>query len=214
VLEYGPGDVPTDHRWNSEEYVADWAATANDAPHRVAMFDAFVTELTAFAAASAAAELQMFELGSGPGYLAEQLCARVAVARYAALDISRPMHAIAGARLAPWGASVDLVEVDYREQGWELAIDDSFDAVVTLQAVHELRRADLIPDLYASAGRCLRAGGIALVADIVNWSGEAPKAHQLTVDEHLHALADAGFVEGRCVLDLGRVALVRAERAA
>jgi hypothetical protein len=47
VLEYGPEDVPTDHRWNSAEYVAEWAATANEAPHRRAMFDAFVAELGA-----------------------------------------------------------------------------------------------------------------------------------------------------------------------
>ncbi len=212
MLEYGSDDVPTDHRWNSAEYVAEWAATANDAPHRGAMFDAFLAELAALADATPDGTLRILELGSGPGYLAEQICSRVAVARYTALDVSAPMHAIAAVRLSQWKARADLIEVDYRVPGWEHTITGGHDAIVTLQAVHELRRADLIPGLYRSALTRLRPGGVALVADIVNVAGEEPKAHQLTVAEHLQALADGGFHDGRCVLDLGRVALVRAER--
>jgi SAM-dependent methyltransferase len=212
MLEYGPDDVPTDHRWNSPEYVAEWAANANEAPHRRAMFDAFVAELGALAGATPGGELRILELGSGPGYLAEQICSRVPVARYTALDVSAPMHAIAAVRLSQWRAKVDLIEIDYRVPGWEHTITGAHDAVVTLQAVHELRRADLIPGLYRAALTRLRPGGVALIADIVNAAGEEPKPHQLTVTEHLQVLADAGYVETRCVLDLGRVAFVRAER--
>lgn len=209
MVEYRPGDVPTEHRWLDPEYVAEWAANANEAAHRGAMFDTFVVELADLAAGNA---LRVLELGSGPGYLAEQICARVDIARYAAVDISPHMHAIARNRLAPW-ESVDLVDADYREPGWERAVGESFDAAVTLQAVHELRRAELIPGLYRSTLSRLRPGGVFLVADIVNGPGFEPKGHQLTVGEHLEVLADAGFVGARCVLDLGRVALVRAERS-
>ena len=209
MVEYRPGDVPTEHRWHDEAYVAEWAANANEAAHRGAMFDAFVSELGDLAAGNA---LRVMELGSGPGYLAEQICARVDIARYTAVDISPQMHAIARNRLAPW-ESVELVEADYREPGWECALGESFDAAVTLQAVHELRRADLIPGLYRSTLTRLRPGGVFLVADIVNGPGFEPKGHQLTVGEHLQALADAGFVGARCVLDLGRVAFGRAERS-
>jgi SAM-dependent methyltransferase len=212
MLEYGSEDEPTDHRWNSAEYVAEWAATANDAPHRTAMFDAFVGELDALAAATPGGGLRILELGSGPGYLAEQICSRVPVARYTGLDVSAPMHAIAAARLSQWKALVDLIEVDYRVPGWEHVITGGHDAMVTLQAVHELRRAYLIPGLYRSALTRLRPGGVAIVADIVNVVGEEPKPHQLTTEEHLRALAEAGFLHGRCVIDLGRVAMVRAER--
>jgi SAM-dependent methyltransferase len=212
MVEDRPGDVPTDHRWGDKEYVAGWAATANDAPHRDAMFDAFVAELDALAAVTPGRELRVFELGSGPGYLAEQICSRVPVARYTALDVSPHMHALAAARLSQWKALVDLIEVDYRVPGWEHVITGAHDAMVTLQAVHELRRADLIPGLYRSAFTRLRPGGVAIVADIVNVAGSEPQAHQLTTEEHLWALADAGFHDGRCVLELGRFAMVRAER--
>jgi SAM-dependent methyltransferase len=208
-VEYRPGDVPTDHRWLDDEYVAEWAATANDAPHRAAIFEAFVSGLRALGAGSG---LRILELGSGPGYLAEQICARIDVARYTAVDISPYMHAIARTRLAPWEPLIELVEVDYREPVWERTIGDSYDAAVTLQAVHELRRADLIPDLYRSVSTRLRPGGAFLVADLVNAPELEPKGHQLTVDEHLRTLTDAGFVRAECVVDLGRFALMRAER--
>ncbi len=84
---------------------------------------------------------------------------------------------------------------------------------MSLQSVHEVRRADRIPALYRSTLTCLRPGGVVLVADLVNVAGEEPEGHLLTTGEHLQALSDAGFVEVRCVLDLGRVALVRAERS-
>jgi ubiquinone/menaquinone biosynthesis C-methylase UbiE len=99
-------DVPTEHRWQDEAYVAKWAETANEAEHRTAIFDAFVAELSALAPAG---DLRVLELGSGPGYLAEQICARVDVARYTAADISPYMHAIARTRLAPWEPVVELV---------------------------------------------------------------------------------------------------------
>jgi SAM-dependent methyltransferase len=203
-----PRDVPTDHRWQDAEYVAEWAGSANEAEHRRAMFDTFTTELNELAAGTA---LRIFELGSGPGYLAEQICVRVPVAHYTAVDISPHMHAIARERVAPWDC-VELIEADYREPGWERAVGEGFDAAVTLQAVHELRRADLIPGLYRSTRTRLRPGGVFLVADIVNGPGNEARGHQLTVAEHLATLSDAGFVAARCVLDLGRVALVRAEQ--
>jgi SAM-dependent methyltransferase len=208
-MQYRPGDVPTDHRWLSEEYVAEWAATANDAPHRAAIFDAFVSQLRALAAGG---EIRVFELGSGPGYLAEQICTGVRVASYHAVDISPQMHAIARSRLEPWKGRVEFVEVDFRVAGWQRALDQSFDAAVTLQAVHELRHADLIPDLYRSVSTRLRPGGVFLVADLVNGPELEPRAHQLTVAEHLRTLTDAGFVHAECVVDLGRFALMRAEQ--
>jgi SAM-dependent methyltransferase len=208
-MQYRPGDVPTDHRWLDDGYVAEWAANANDAPHRSAIFDAFVSELSALAADGG---LRIFELGSGPGYLAEQICARVRVASYTAVDISPQMHAIARSRFSAWNERLELVEADFRAAGWEHAIGDSYDAAVSLQAVHELRHADLIPGLYRSTLTRLRPGGVFLVADIVNGPAFEPKGHQLTVDEHLQTLTDAGFAHAECVLDLGRVALMRAER--
>lgn len=206
------GEVPTEHRWHDDSYVAEWAASANDPPHRAAIFDAFVGELDALAR-SVEGGLKVFELGSGPGYLAEQLCSRVEVAQYTAVDYSAHMQSIAGNRLAFLSSSVELVQVDYCEPGWEHLIGDSFDAAVSLQAVHELRHAERIPALYRSTLTRLRPGGVVLVADLVNVPGEEPEGHLLTVGEHLQALSDAGLVEARCVLDLGRVALVRAERS-
>ena len=208
-----PADVPTAHRWQSAEYVEEWAATANDAPHRGAVFDAFVAQLSGFVGSGSDRGLALLELGSGPGYLAEQLCSRVAVARYVAVDVSPHMHAIAAARLAPWADVVEQREADYRAPGWERAISGRFDAVVTLQAVHELRRADLIPGLYAAAYGLLRDGGAFLMADLVNVPGEEPRGHMLTVAEHVDTLTGAGFAPVQTVVDLGRIALLRAERS-
>jgi SAM-dependent methyltransferase len=210
MLNYASGDVPTDHLWNSATYVAEWADTANDAPHRAAIFEAFMRELS-FRFGDE--EVSIFELGSGPGFLAEQICTHMNVSRYSAIDISPHMHALARPRLKLWTERIAFIETDYRTNGWERTLPGTYDAVVSLQAVHELRHADKIPTLYRSTLRPLRAGGAFLIADVVNAPGHDSRAHLLTTEQHIETLTTCGFAHARCVLDLGSLALIAAEKA-
>jgi SAM-dependent methyltransferase len=199
-------DVPTDHRWDDAAYVAEWVATTPQLPHRTPILDALSSALPDDAR-------RVVELGAGPGFLAEHLLAQHrAIDEYVLVDVSQPMHDLARERLAHEAVRVRHVDADFRTPQWVDAVPHAVDAVVTLQAVHELRHASRIPALYEQVHSILRPGGTFLVADLVNErAGE--RAHYLTTFEHLCVLLDAGFFDVDCVLDLGPIACVEALRA-
>ncbi|MFQ5938318.1 MAG: hypothetical protein ACE5LB_18095, partial [Acidiferrobacterales bacterium] len=77
------------------------------------------------------------------------------------------------------------------------------------QAVHELRHKKYIPTLYRQVYGTLRVGGVFFVCDHIR--GRAPHAshdHYMTVDEHLHALRQAGFTGVREIHSAGALGLV------
>src|SRR5215470_16142618 len=105
-------DVPTDHRWDDASYVAEWAASAQQRPHRPAVLDALSNALPRDARI-------VVELGSGPGFLAEHLLAgHDAIEQYVLVDGSQPMHDLASARLAHDVARVRHVDADFRTPQW------------------------------------------------------------------------------------------------
>jgi SAM-dependent methyltransferase len=202
-----PDDVPSDHRFQNAHYVRGWEADVLARPERPAPLQAFGDALARCECA------RVVELGSGPGILAAHLLEqRRDIEQYVLVDFSEPMHDLARARLS---AHVDRVvfEVrDLRAPGWSDGLGPA-DAVVTLQAVHELRHASRIPALYAAVHGVLGPGGRFVMGDLVNGPAR-DSANCLTVAEHLDRLRVAGFPSPVPVLELARHAVLVADRGA
>jgi SAM-dependent methyltransferase len=185
-----------------------WAATAMaKRPWRKVFFQTFVAELEGLDRVGGS----ILELGSGPGFLARQILEALPHVDYTALDFSGAMHALARQRLGTLAARVRFVEADFKRPGW---IDGlwEYDAMVTLQAVHELRHKRHAVDLYKAIRSLLRPGGAFLVCDHVCGEGVTTNtALYMSLDEHREALRLAGFAAVREVRREGGLVLYRAK---
>src|SRR2546429_458860 len=138
MIEYtGP------HDYLNKDYVEEWERKANSKrPFRPQFFDAFAAELQPMA------ETRILELGSGPGFLAEHLLKRCPVASYHLFDFSPHMLELSRTRLFRFSDKTTFHQGSFVDEGWWRALPGPFDAVISLQAVHEVRRVERIPPLY------------------------------------------------------------------
>lgn len=188
-------DVPSPIDLRNPDVAREWEAGALERrPSRPEFFAAFLEELRAMPLRPA----RVLELGSGPGFLAHGLLAGMPDLRMVLLDFSSAMHDLARERLGALQTRVDFVERSFRLPDWA---DDlgTFDAVVTMQAVHELRHKRHAANLYTQVGTVLRPGGIFLVCD--HYAGGADGMRDaelyLSLDEHRAALEGAGYEVSR-----------------
>jgi SAM-dependent methyltransferase len=181
-----------------------WAETAlAKRPDRPVFFDAFARLVGRDGA-------RVLELGSGPGFLAGHLLHAWPTLDYVALDFSPAMHQLAAERLGDRGARVRFVERSFRDTAWSAGLGP-FDAVVTHQAVHELRHKDYAQALHAQVRPLLASGGIYLVCDhFLGEGGQSNDQLYMTVDEQGDALRRAGFGDVEAVLVKGGLVLHRA----
>ena len=185
------------HDFFDKEYVDHWAEIANSKrPHRAKFFDAFSAEL------SRLREPNVLEIGAGPGFLAEHILARCRVSSYHLLDFSPPMLELARRRLANFGERVFFHQVDFlKENWWQSFPEKFFDVVVSLQAVHEVRQAEKIAQLYSGVETLVADGGKIIVADKLDFETEEGRG-ELSIQDHESALEQAGFQGFRRVLEI------------
>src|SRR3989442_11632437 len=102
-------DIPSPVDFHSEEAAQAWAKEAEQKlPTRLEFFNFFVAELTAKQPQT------LLELGSGPGFLAEQILPRCPfVQHYALLDFSRPMIETSRKRLDVFAERISFQQVDF-----------------------------------------------------------------------------------------------------
>jgi SAM-dependent methyltransferase len=150
---------------------------------------------------------RILELGCGPGYLAEAILDEVPFAAYTLLDFSSPFLAMARRRAGSYPYT-DFVLADFVEPAWTEGLG-TFDAIVTMQAVHELRHKRRAPALYAQVHELLAPGGVLIVCD-----GEPRNAQPLgmTVAEQQAALASAGFADIEVMTQIDPLYVVCASR--
>ncbi|HJQ24604.1 MAG TPA: class I SAM-dependent methyltransferase [Blastocatellia bacterium] len=192
------------HDYFDEDYVREWARSADDRrPFRAQFFDAFTAELQPLGAA------RILELGSGPGFLAEHLLNHCEIAAYDLLDFSPHMLALSRARLAVFGDKISFHQGSFLEEGWWKALPGPFDAVISMQAVHEVRQAERLAPLYGECRLLLKAGGLILIADKRDDEAEC-EAERFTPDKHLAAFSEAGFKAIRQVYAAGDLFLFAA----
>ncbi len=194
------------HDYFDRDYVNNWAEIANTRrPHRAKFIDAFVTEL------SRLVEPDVLDLGAGPGFLAEQVLARCAVSSYHLLDFSPHMLELARARLAGFGNRVLFHQVDFLQGDWWQRLQPGFDAAVSLQAVHEVREAEKIAQLYRGVASLIADGGKIIIADKLDFETEEGTGF-LTIEDHETALERTGFREFRRVLEVEDLIMFEATR--
>ena len=196
---------PIDLRTMSDAHA--WADSAmQKRPWRQEFFTAFVNELRALNRK----KLSILELGSGPGFLAHQILQSFSEATYTMLDFSPAMHELAQQELGSFTQNVHFIQTDFKTEEWTLSLD-SYDAVVTLQAVHELRHKRHASKLHFSVRGFLRKGGIYLVCDhSIGSDGMTNTDLYMTIEEQRLALENAGFKQIQCVLNKGGLVLHRA----
>jgi SAM-dependent methyltransferase len=204
-------EVPSEHDFFDPAYVKRWTESIDRyRPERKRLFEEFAAE----AARIKKGPLSVFELGCGPGFLAEALLKNCAIWRYTLLDFSPEMLDLSRSRLARLLDRTVFIQADFKKADWTRGIEVGFDLIVSLQAVHELRHASRIPKLYAQLHSLLAPGGAILICDHVNpSSGSAHReAHFMTVEEHLSTFKKAGFINAREICPAADLSLVGAEK--
>jgi SAM-dependent methyltransferase len=198
-------DVPSPIDFHDPAQARAWMErTARNRPWRPEFFRAFSAALNA----SSSHPLRILELGSGPGQLATPVLKNCRVSQYVALDFSGAMHDLAREQLGPLAAKVKFIERDFRKAEWNAALG-KFDAVLTLQAAHETRHRDRLPDLLRRTRACLKAGGLLLYCDHYRGTLKNPILY-LERQQQPRTLSAAGFVHIERLLDRGGMALYSA----
>jgi SAM-dependent methyltransferase len=135
--------------------------------------------------------------------LAEAILRRCrSVGAYTLLDFSEPMLSMSRERLAQFADRLRFVRTDFRLDEWTSQVERA-DAVVSIQAVHEVRHKRHLPRLYAQVAAVLRPGGVFLVCDHLPGQNADARRQALyaTTPEHMAALAGAGFRDVSVVIE-------------
>ena len=203
-----PDDVPSPIDLRNMSDARRWADAAMLVrPARHNVFDRIVQELRDLRSQP----LSVLELGSGPGFLAERIIVNLTTFAYTALDFSAAMHALAKDRLGTNAERVRFVESDFKQPHWTSGLP-TFDAVVTMQAVHELRHKQHALALYWQVGAVLHPGGSFLMCDhYVGDGAMSDRALFMTMEEHEAALHGAGFTNVHVLLKAGGLVLYRGD---
>lgn len=199
-------DVPSPIDFCDPGDAREWERTAQSRPGRESVFRAFASELHGLQAA----DPHVLELGSGPGFLADFLLQAIPHIRLTLLDFSRAMHDLARIRIGDAATQVHFVERSFKDPNWTDGFRP-FDAIITNQAVHELRHKRYAGVLHSQAQQLLRPGAPYLVCD--HWYGDGGMSDDqlyMTVAEQRHALEEAGFVSVRQVILAGSLVMHRA----
>lgn len=200
-------DVPLRVDFRDAETARIWTQeTPLKRPYRVNFFTAFCTALSARPTPP-----RILELGSGPGHLAREIVSRCAIASYTALDWAEPMHALARQHLGALASRVTFELRDFRSDTWPDGLGP-FDAIVTLQAVHELRHRRHAPRLFAQALPLLVPGGVLLYADHYLTPESKLPGLAMSRDQQLDVLRATGFATVERIHDEGNMALYAATR--
>ena len=192
-------DVPPGVDFLSEKAARKWAREAEEKlPSRMNFFAAFVTALTKFDPEPG----NVLELGSGPGFLAEYVLSRCPfIQQYTLLDFSEPMLSMARTRLRLFEDRVSFLQVDFKQQGWADKVSESYDCIVSIQAVHELRHKRHGVEFYKKCKTLLNRGGLMLICDrLPQDDSDRDRALFMAEDEQLRALSRAGFSDPEVLL--------------
>jgi SAM-dependent methyltransferase len=199
-------DVPSPIDLRDPRDAREWERTAQERPGRAEMFQTIGRELLGLGKS----DLIVLELGSGPGFLAAYLLDTLPAVQLTLLDFSVAMHNLARARIGPRATRVRFVERSFKGPGWSRDLG-RFDAVITNQAVHELRHKRYAAQLHAEVKEVLTPGGFYLVSDHFFGEGGLPNDQlYMTAAEQRSALLSAGFSGVQRVAVAGSLVMHRA----
>lgn len=190
-------DVPYSEDLQDPEGARAWVDSADlKRPERAHMRTLIVARLQALARTG-----RVLELGSGPGLLAEHALRECAeLAGYTLFDFSEPMLQMSRDRVDRFPTAA-FVLGDFRQEDWTSRTGGPYDAIVSMQAVHEVRHKRHVPRLYRQIHGVLATPGLFLIADRLPLD-DSPRSTSLfmTENEQLDALTGAGFTKVRVLM--------------
>lgn len=181
----------------------EWAASLQTRwPERVELMQHIVAQLKALPFPA----LQVVELGSGPGLLAELLLRELPQMTYTGFDSSGLLLIFARQQLALFGRRARLIQADLNADGWLDQLSPEVQAIVSLQALHDLGDESHIDRVYGLARRLLAPGGLLLNVDFVVPPGqeEPERPGRRSIARHLELLQAHGFERVACTLERGQ----------
>jgi SAM-dependent methyltransferase len=186
-----------------------WTAdTVARRPYRPRFFERFCLELSRYFHDP----IKLIELGSGPGHLAREILSNCSVETYSAVDFSPVMHSLAREHLGPLASRATYIVADFRHNEWLTEIAPA-DALVTMQAAHEMRHKSRLPQFLRHAHAAIRPGGMILFCDHYAEAGGMKRSDLFVFrDQQPELLSEAGFCAVRPVHDEGGMALYAAFR--
>jgi SAM-dependent methyltransferase len=139
----------------------EWERTAMLRPFREDFFQAFTTEISEFCKPC----INILELGSGPGFLAQYILSCIDGINFSLLDFSDPMHELAKKRLSEIkGSNLHYLLRSFKDIDWADGINN-IDVVITNQAVHELSHKRYAPELFVQVQKLLKPEDVLLYCD-------------------------------------------------
>jgi ubiquinone/menaquinone biosynthesis C-methylase UbiE len=200
-------DVPSPIDLRRLPDAVDWEQTAmSKRPWRTEFFERFAAEI-----ASAPLRVHhVLDVGSGPGFLARYLLEQLPDITCTLFDFSSAMHQLARSRIGSLAHRVQFVERSFKETDPFQNLG-TFQAVVTIQAIHELRHKRHATALHSRVREILDADGLYLVCD--HFAGDGGMSNMelyMSVEEQRDALKSAGFRIVEPILIAGGLALHRA----
>ena len=152
-----------------------------------------------------------WSLAQDRGFSHEQILGRCAIRAFVVLGFSAAVLSGAGHQAGPnlRGERTRLrMRRDYRTATWVDSMGD-YDAVISMQAVHEVRHKQHIPALLAQIYGLLVQNGLFLFCDHYAEPDNRSKNPDLflTREDQAVALLNARFSNVECVLDKGGMAL-------
>lgn len=196
-----PIDVPSPIDLKDMGDALEWERTAMLRPFREEFFEAFYRQLLAIEKPN----LQVLELGSGPGFLAHYILTRAPGINYTLLDFSTAMHTLAKRRLASVErANTQYLECDFKDPNWTQNLG-KVDAIVTNQAVHELRHKRYAADFFLQLSALLKPNGVLLYCDhYFGHDGSSNDQLYMSLEEQRTVLLSVGFEASEILVKGGR----------
>ena len=158
--------------------------------------------------AAAASSPRVVELACGAGFLAEILKRQLPGLRYCGLDLSPRLLEFARRRLETVPGEqengsamkyycVNLVNDDWTAQLVDIGWEGKVDAVVSIQALHDLGELPQQKQVLEQARGLLRDGGLLAYADLL-YDAQNPHSSRYTLEEHEEMLHSCGYsISGR-----------------
>ena len=204
-------DIPSPIDLRSMVDARDWADSAMPKrPWRREFFHRIAEELGCLDGSPCT----VLELGSGPGFLAQRILEALSSVNYIALDFSASMHNLAKERLGDRSRGVQFVEADFRFSNWIAGLSKC-QAILTMQALHELRHKRYAGLLYENVRELLHRDGVFLMCDHFVGDGRMTNTGlYMTTEEHVLKLEAAGFVRVELLLRKGGMILYKAQNRA
>ncbi|MEM7401340.1 MAG: class I SAM-dependent methyltransferase [Pseudomonadota bacterium] len=200
-------EVPSPLDFRTENDAKAWASEATrNRPYRTKFFHLITKELMQHYQRP-----KILELGSGPGELANYIVTDIECTKYVAFDFSQAMHDLAIKQFPKLVEKVEFENGNFKAENWSKNLT-GFDAVISMQAIHEIRHKFLTVKLFKQIKSCLADTAIFLYCDhYFGESGLEIVDLYMTDEEKKQTLELAGFNNIRCLHKEGTLSLWKAE---